>query len=353
LSALSELRVRSSHGDYDVRMGSGLLYQATADAAIVVVDSAIAHLLPPGTAQVITVTADERTKTLSGVERLVISLRECGTRHGDLLLAVGGGVVQDLASFSAAVYMRGIDWLYAPTTLMSMSDSCIGGKSAINAGDVKNLVGNFHPPREVVIDPVFLGTLPAPAVSAGLAEAAKIAYCRGAPTFDQYLRLYGSFASRPIDLIAHVLEAKRWFVETDEHDQKERRLLNFGHTFGHALEVAVDHRVSHGLAVAVGMLCAVQHPAATRSPAAGALATHCRELLAVVSDLPDRLGELSWERYEAAFRSDKKHDDRNFRLILPVGTEGVAEVTVPAVPTEWSVVAATTEHVLRSVGWRA
>ncbi|WP_448629983.1 3-dehydroquinate synthase [Cellulomonas soli] len=187
-------------------------------------------------------------------------MREAGVRRGDHVVAVGGGVIQDLATFVTDVYMRGLPWSYVPTTLMAMADSCIGGKSSINVGDVKNLVGGIYPPSAVVVDPDFLASLSATARAAGFSEAAKIAFCRGPETFDGYLAAYDGFEGDPDALIDLVLRAKRWFVEIDEHDRKERRLLNFGHTFGHALEVAVDHRISHGLAVAFGVLCATRHP---------------------------------------------------------------------------------------------
>jgi len=305
---------------------------------VVVIDAALRHMVPDRSAPVLVVDASEETKTLAGCERLILALREAGVRRGDHMLAVGGGVVQDIATFVADVYMRGLAWSYVPTTLMSMVDSCIGGKSSINVGDVKNLVGGIYPPDAVIVDPTFLTSLSPTAMAAGFSEAVKIAYCRGPEAFEEYLKRYDQFDIDPTALIEHVLRAKRWFVEIDEHDQKERRLLNFGHTFGHALETAVDHTLSHGLAVAVGVLCAIRHPASAAGPEVDRLETHCRELLASASGTEDALAQFDPQRFELAFRSDKKHGSSTFRLILPAPRGGVVEVATGNTADDWSVV---------------
>jgi len=350
LAVLSEFSVRSSSGDYRVRIGAGGLAAALSRADdVVVVDAALRHLVGEREAPVLAVEASEDTKTLAGCERLILSLREAGVRRGDHVLAVGGGVVQDVATFVTDVYMRGLAWSYLPTTLMSMADSCIGGKSSINVGGVKNLVGGIYPPEAVIVDPVFLGSLSPAAMAAGFSEAAKIAYCRGPEAFETYLQRYDAFTADPAALIEHVLRAKRWFVEIDEHDQLERRLLNFGHTFGHALESAVDHTISHGLAVAVGVLCAIQHPASATGPQTQALEAHCRELLHCAPGVAGALSRWDPERFERAFRADKKHGPSSFRLILPAARGGVAEVETGNSPDEWDIVARATRRTLDSL----
>ena len=135
-----------------------------------------------------------------------------------------------------------------------------------------------------------------------------------------------------------MLRAKRWFVEIDEHDQKERRLLNFGHTFGHALETAVDHTLSHGLAVAVGVLCAIRHPASAAGPDVDRLEAHCRGLLASAPGVADALAQFDPQRFERAFRADKKHGPSTFRLILPAPRGGVVEVETGNTADDWDVV---------------
>lgn len=343
--------MRSSAGSYPVTIGSaGALETAVGAASVIVVDAAVADALPATDRPIVRMAADEATKTLAGCEQLVLTLQEAGVRRGDSLLAVGGGVVQDVATFVASIYMRGLPWTYAPTTLMAMADSCIGGKSSINAGPVKNLVGNIYPPQRVVVDERFLETLPPAAVAAGLAEAVKIAFCRGPEAFAGYLDHHERFVTQPMALVHHVLSAKQWFVEIDEHDQKERRLLNFGHTFGHALEVAVGHRTSHGAAVAVGVLCALEHPAAASTDDVARLRAHCRELLDDVPDLPVALECFDAVAFERAFRGDKKHRAGAFRLILPAADGGVSEVETSDAAAGWDDVRRAVDSTLSSLG---
>ncbi len=348
----SEFRVSSSAGGYDVTVGAGAFAAALVDgpADVIVVDEALRALVPDRGAPVLTVVADEHSKTLAGCEELILALRDAGVRRGDRVLAVGGGIVQDVATFVSDVYMRGLAWRYVPTTLMAMADSCIGGKSSINVSGVKNLIGGIYPPQAVIVDPEFLASLPPSAVAAGLSEAVKIAFCRGSEAFESYLDRYSRFDAEPAALIEHVLQCKRWFVEVDEHDRRERRLLNFGHTFGHAIESAVDNRISHGLAVAVGVLCAIEHPEAARTAQVDALAAHCRTLLAGSDGVAQARESFDGARYEKAFRSDKKHSQESFRLILPAADGGVAEVEIEAGDHAWSVIDGITRRTLDSLG---
>ena len=347
---MSDFSVRSSSGIYNVRIGQGGFAAAISRGDdVVVIDATLRHLVPERAGPVLAVEASEETKTLAGCERLILSLRDAGVRRGDHVLAVGGGVVQDIATFVTDIYMRGLGWSYAPTTLMSMVDSCIGGKSCINVGDVKNLVGGIYPPDAVIVDPMFLASLSPTAMAGGFSEAVKIAFCRGPEAFEGYLERYDRFDVDPTALIEHVLGAKRWFVEIDEHDQKERRLLNFGHTFGHALETAVDHTLSHGLAVAVGVLCAIQHPASASGPDVERLEVHCGDLLASSPGVADAVAHFDMELFERAFRADKKHGSSTFRLILPAATGGVAEVETGNTADDWEVVRGVTRQTLDSL----
>ena len=188
---------------------------------------------------------------------LLGEMREAGARRSTHLVAIGGGIVQDLATFAAQMFMRGIDWTYVPTTLLGMADSCIGGKSSLNVGRFKNLAGSYFPPRKVVVDPRFIATLPDEDVAGGLAEAAKITFCRGPREFATHRALYDQFPHTARELLHHTLAAKQWFIEVDEFDRAQRRQLNFGHTFGHALEAGTAFAISHGTAVALGVRCAI------------------------------------------------------------------------------------------------
>jgi 3-dehydroquinate synthase len=210
---------------------------------------------------------------------------------------------------------------------MAMADSCIGGKSSINVGSFKNLVGTFHPPRAVIIEPAFVATLSRAEVCSGLAEAAKICFCRGAGTFSEYLALASPVlagdwsAARLTPLLRHVLATKIWFIEVDEFDNAERRLLNFGHTWGHALEASSDYAVPHGLAVAIGMLAAVEY-AGVEGDAVTRLVEHTRALLRAASATPLVAG-VDEARFARAFRADKKHRTESYQVIVPSKGEGL------------------------------
>ena len=159
--------------------------------------------------------------------------------------------------------MRGIKWNYIPTTFLGMTDSCLGGKSSINVSKYKNLIGNFHPPYQIEIIPEFIKTLPKVELFAGLAESAKICFCRGDKFFNVYLSLSNYFLKKDLhnedicNLLYHTLKIKKWFIEKDEFDKAERKLLNYGHTWGHALETATNFSIPHGLAVAIGMMASI------------------------------------------------------------------------------------------------
>lgn len=325
MPARSSLTIRSSRGAYDVQIGDGAFDELLAGQpdAPLIADDFFAERLQPHAARTLMVSAEESQKTLGATERVIEHLRDIGTARGDTLVAVGGGIVQDVATAAASLYMRGLAWTYAPTTLLGMADSCIGGKSSLNVGPYKNLAGNFHPPTLIVVDPSFIDTLPSEERAGGLCEAMKISYCRGPEAFERYLELHagGDHAT----IIHHALACKQWFIEVDEFDQKERRLLNFGHTFGHALEAATHFGIGHGTAVGLGVLAAdafADHPVP-------ALSAHASELVAAVPDLAARMEHRNRAVFEAAMLSDKKHSHGHLHLILPTTGGGIAEQRLP------------------------
>lgn len=319
---MSELIVHSSLGDYSVHVAVGSA-RGAAEADVVLIDPVVADGLEVAAAA-IEIVGDEASKTLAGCERALVGMNRAGLRRGGLVAAVGGGVVQDVATLACSLYMRGVDWVYVPTTLMAMMDSCIGGKSSINAGGIKNLVGNFYPPRQIFVDPAFVSSLPQRARVSGLAEAVKICFARGAEAFDTFLASSAALAPAADDatarLIAHVLASKTWFIEVDEFDRAERQLLNFGHSFGHAFEAACGFRVQHGIAVAIGMLAALRHPAGRADERTERLADYVTAILATVSDDIRAAEEATdWNVFLNALRSDKKNTKDRLRLVLPGG----------------------------------
>ena len=202
---------------------------------------------------VVTVPMGEGSKSFPVLEQLCRRMLAEGFTRSDCVVAVGGGVVGDLAGFAAASFMRGIDFYNIPTTVLSQVDSSIGGKVAINLDHIKNIVGAFHQPRRVLIDPEVLKTLPKRQISNGLSEAVKMSLTSDAALFALF---ESGRALEEIDtVIERSLRVKKYVVEQDERESGLRRILNFGHTLGHGIEAAEElHGLYHGECVALGML---------------------------------------------------------------------------------------------------
>ena len=201
---------------------------------------------------VCTVEMGEGSKSLAVFGHLLQTMLEHGFSRRDCVVAVGGGVVGDLSGFAASAYMRGIDFYNIPTTLLSQIDSSIGGKTAINFGGVKNIVGAFHQPKKVLIDPDLLGSLPPRQIANGLAEAVKMSL-----TSDK--ELFALFETQDIEsnleeIIVRSLNIKKAVVEQDEKETGLRKILNFGHTVGHGIESSDLSGLYHGECVALGMI---------------------------------------------------------------------------------------------------
>ena len=244
----------------------------------------------------------EDSKSFPVFEKLCTMMLEHGFTRTDAVVAVGGGVVGDLAGFTAASFMRGIDFYNIPTTLLSEVDSSIGGKTAINLGGVKNVIGAFYQPKYVLIDPDVLKTLPKRQLANGLAESIKMA-----ATFDK--ELFSLIENEDIMsnldvIIEKSLRIKKYVVEHDEKEKGLRRILNFGHTIGHGIE-SYDglHGLYHGECVALGMLPMCEGETRER-------------LLAVLkkAELPTEL-DFEADRIYEAITHDKKLDGDTLNLI--------------------------------------
>ena len=200
-----------------------------------------------------TVKQGEQSKSIACFETLLSRMLELGFTRKDCVVAVGGGVVGDLAGFAAASYMRGIDFYNIPTTVLSQVDSSVGGKTAVNLNGIKNVVGAFYQPKCVLIDPDLLKTLPQRQISNGLAESLKMSL-----TLDK--ELFSIFENEDVirrldTVIERSVMIKKNVVEQDEKESGLRRILNFGHTIGHAIESQEElHGLYHGECVALGML---------------------------------------------------------------------------------------------------
>ena len=325
--------IGSASGSYSISIDEGLLdtvLRGTQERVYIVDDFFAARLTDAGL-DPIALAAEEETKSLDRMTEVIEAMKQRRTTRSTTIIAIGGGVVQDAACFAASVYMRGVPWIYVPTTLLSMTDSCIGGKSSINVGRLKNIVGTFHPPAQVVIDPLLAATLSAEQRIAGLCESVKICMCRGPETLERYLALNPSADADGATLTAVIelcLRAKKWFIEIDEFDRKERLVLNFGHTFGHAIEAASGFAVSHGVAVGLGMIAAGRlasrlDPRCDGYVDVAAFHDHVRRLLAGVDGLADSLRGIAIAELMECFDADKKHSREAYAVIVVTETGAV------------------------------
>lgn len=197
--------------------------------------------------------AGEESKQFSSIEKMYAALAENGLTRTDFVVALGGGVTGDMAGFAAATYLRGIPFIQVPTSLLAQIDSSVGGKTAVDLPQGKNLVGAFHQPSLVLIDPDTLNTLPPRYFSDGMGEAIKYGCIKSRPLFDMICN--EDIHENIEELIYRCVDIKREVVERDEFDTGERMILNFGHTFGHALEKIYGFgKLSHGEAVGIGMV---------------------------------------------------------------------------------------------------
>ncbi len=224
---------------------------------VVIVDEAVTHYAPDDVA-CITVPAGEGSKTRAQWAAVSDTMLRQGLGRDSGIIALGGGVVGDLAGFVAATYHRGIPYLQVPTTLLAMIDASIGGKTAVDTPEGKNLIGAFHPPAAVIIDPETLATLPERHLRAGLAEAIKHGCIRDREYFETIDRQMAPILARDpealIELIGGSLRIKAAVVEADEHETGLRAILNAGHTIGHAVEVLSQWTLLHGEAISLGLM---------------------------------------------------------------------------------------------------
>ena len=195
----------------------------------------------------------ESEKTLAAVETIIGKLYDMRITRSDCVIGVGGGILGDIAGFAAAVYLRGVGFISVPTTLIAAADSAYGGKVGVNFRGGKNHIGCFHDPKAVVLDTDFLSTLPDAELSNGMGEVIKYGVIAEPFILDS---VSGRVPSD--DIIAKCVDIKRAYVQADPFDRGERHVLNFGHTYGHAIEEAYSYSIPHGQAVAYGMLAAIR-----------------------------------------------------------------------------------------------
>lgn len=263
------IHVELSENGYDIHLGRGLIHKVGEifnlnRRVLILTDSGVpkeyAEIVKAACreATILTLPEGEGSKSMDGFSKVLSAMVDFGMTRTDCLVAVGGGVVGDLGGFAAASYMRGIDFYNIPTTLLSQVDSSIGGKTAINLGGVKNIVGAFYQPKGVVVDPDLLATLPERHVANGMAEVIKMVVSLDAGLFKKI-----EDGADILEIIEGALKIKKTVVESDERESGVRRVLNLGHTLGHAIE-STDGSLYHGECVAIGMMAVCSDEVKTR-----------------------------------------------------------------------------------------
>jgi 3-dehydroquinate synthase len=336
--APQRVRVELGERSYDILIGGGLLSRAgellqplgLGKRGVIITDAnvrkaygtTLKRALKRGgfETKVLAVPAGEESKSLRQANRLFGKLPTLGLDRQSFVIALGGGVVGDLAGFVAATYLRGLALVQVPTSLLAQVDSSVGGKTGVNLPQGKNLVGSFHQPRLVLADTATLKSLPERELRAGFAEAIKHGAIRDAEFFAWLEREHNRVFALHTDAVAHVVrrccEIKAEVVSADEHESGLRAVLNFGHTVGHAMEALVDYvGLLHGEAIAMGMCCAAR----LSVKRAGLSEPEARRLcdLIAASGLPTRLGEkFKLDELLTTMSVDKKARGGRLRFVL-------------------------------------
>jgi len=344
------IRVRVPGGSYPVIVEAGILRHAgkalkklnprrvcviTNDQVWSYWGAALEKGLAGMHAAVIRVPDGEQNKTLATVEAITEDLVRARADRAALLVSLGGGVIGDIAGFVAAIYLRGVDYVHIPTTLLAQVDSSVGGKTGVNLRSGKNLVGSFHHPKMVLVDPQVLGTLPERELRAGLFEAIKCGVIRDKPLFDFLEKKAGDVLSGKLPALTRVihdcLALKARVVSEVEKEHGVRRILNFGHTVGHALEAETSYRYFlHGEAVAWGMRAATRI-AEDRGIIRGADAARIHALILRYGPVPP-LVQLRPEDLAMRLLADKKTRHGVVHFVLPQRIGAVK--VVPDIPAE-------------------
>jgi len=213
-----------------------------------IIDKNVFPLLDMNLPNVVLIDATEDTKSYRGVEPFITELLKMNLKRDSVLVAIGGGITQDIACFIATTFMRGIKWSFVPTTLFAQADSCIGSKSSINFNNYKNLLGSFSPPDRVYISTEFLNSLKDEDFKSGIGEIIKLCLV------DNDLLKPGEINRNNVKTYIHrALTIKKQYIEEDEFDQNIRQILNYGHCIGHGIESATNFAIPHGIAITMGM----------------------------------------------------------------------------------------------------
>lgn len=323
------MEIQSHKGVYRVFFDSNLLDNmapiASGDCHFLV-DSNVARLyqreLEPilQSGRTILIDAVEPSKSLHNIIPVFERLVAARARRDHILVAIGGGIIQDITCFIASTLLRGVRWRFVPTTLLSQADSCIGSKSSINLGDTKNILGTFNPPDEIYITPRFLGTLDEREIRSGIGEILKVHAIDSPASFDRVAQVYPHMLEDQAVLLTYIRSAliiKQRFIEVDEFDRGVRNIFNYGHSFGHAIEAATHFDIPHGIAVTMGMDMA--NSIAVRRGLLPLSEFARMHPVLLRNYLPFAKTNIPLDELLAALQKDKKNTSTELGLVFPIG----------------------------------
>lgn len=260
---MEKMEVQSLFGTYDVFFTDHIPFEDVIKKDdIVIIDKKVLYCHEElfnsyiDSSQIIEIEAEEEQKSYLGIAPIMEEVISRGFRKNNSLIAIGGGITQDIVAFMSSILFRGVSWRFIPTTLLAQCDSCIGSKTSINFMSYKNQLGGFYPPKEIYISPVFIESLDQREIKSGLGEMLHYYVVGGENDFAFFEENHQSAKMDPAvmqKMIRKSLEIKKQYIEIDEFDRKERQVFNYGHSFGHALESVTDYAIPHGIAVSIGI----------------------------------------------------------------------------------------------------
>lgn len=327
VSDLSKIEIKSYKGTYSVDFIDDpfkRLEDLINSNVCLIIDKNVSELYKVNFAPIlektpyIIVEATEENKDLSKFTDLAVHLVQLGVKRNVTLVAIGGGITQDITCFLAATLFRGLNWIFFPTTLLAQADSCIGSKSSINVGGIKNLMGTFTPPNQIYISVQFLKTLKSVEIFSGLGEMIKVHGIAGVKKLTEFSENYDQILSNNIKLQYFLIQSlliKKEIIEKDEFDIGPRLVMNYGHTFGHAIESATNYEIPHGIAVTIGQSMACQFSLKQNFIS--------QEINQLAQNLFNKnlsnfnKYNINFEAFIGAIRKDKKNVGHNVSLIIP------------------------------------
>jgi 3-dehydroquinate synthase len=322
---LNHFKIKSSLKNYEIFFIKNLKIITKKNNCIVICDFFFKNILRQK--NFIYIKALEKNKSYDYLKKVFIQLVKKKVNRDHTIVAIGGGVIQDIACYISSIYMRGLEWVYYPTTLLGMTDSCIGGKSSVNLDRFKNILGTYNPPSKIFINTNFLKTLKKEDLICGIIEAIKILYVK--QSFHKHYSFLKQFSSEKVffkkdklkKLIYLSLLNKKKIIEKDEFDKNERLKLNFGHTFGHAIESSSNFKISHGIAVGLGIIFAIKFNKIyfKINPSKNEILLHQFLILILknFTKLKKQLINIKINNFCSALSNDKKSSIAYYKFILP------------------------------------